>query len=131
MFMVYTESFSNVRDFFLLIRRKKDLARRAASEAKLKEEKLQGLSSVFRKHGVSCAYVFGSVHTGSCRRDSDIDLYVEAVTPDDFWKLWRNLETRTGENIDLYCDRDDPVFTRKIKQRGKLIYESGNSPAES
>jgi len=130
-YMPYNKSSSNVCDFSLLIRHKKDMARRAASEAKRKEAKLQGLSSVFRKHGVSCAYVFGSVHAGSCRRDSDIDLYVEKVTPAGFWELWRDLETQAGENIDLCCDRDDPVFIRKIKQRGRLIYESGNGPVES
>jgi len=122
-------SFS-VCDFSLLTRQKKEKARRAASEAKLKEEKLQGLISVFRKHGMSCAYVFGSVHAGSCRRDSDIDLYVEKVDPAGFWELWRDLENQSGENIDLCCDRDDPVFIRKIKQRGRLIYESGSSPVK-
>lgn len=89
------------------------------------------MTPLFRTYGISRAYLFGSVLTGACRKDSDIDLYVEGIEPEQYWELWKNLESQTGEAIDLHCDRDDPLFTQKIRKRGRLIYEAGHSPLKS
>ncbi|MBW2286163.1 MAG: nucleotidyltransferase domain-containing protein, partial [Deltaproteobacteria bacterium] len=62
------------------------------------------------------AYIFGSVATGSCSPGSDIDLYVEDIRPEMFWALWRDLEMRADQPVDLYCQLDDPVFVSIIKE---------------
>ncbi len=119
------------QDFSGLLRRKKERVQQAKEEANRKEKILQDLFHIFFKHGVLRAYLFGSVNAGACRKNSDIDLYVEGVDPSAFWDLWKDLENQSHENIDLYCDRDDPIFVRKIRKRGKLIYEAKHSTAKS
>jgi predicted nucleotidyltransferase len=119
------------RDFSGFLRRKKERIRQAKEEANRKKKILQDLFPIFFKYGVLRAYIFGSVNAGACRKDSDIDLYVEGVEPSAFWNLWKDLENQSNENIDLVCDRDDPVFVQKIKKRGKLIYEAKHSTFKS
>lgn len=106
------------------LQNRREQARRAAQEADRKREMLADLGSIFQKYGLSRVYAFGSVTREFCRTDSDIDLYVEFVDAEKYWELWRELEEYTQERIDLHCQRDDPVFVRKIKERGWLIYEA-------
>ncbi|MBS3780285.1 MAG: nucleotidyltransferase domain-containing protein, partial [Desulfovermiculus sp.] len=83
----------------------------------------EGLALYFRSTA-SQVYVFGSVTTSACRSGSDIDIYVEDIEAERYWELWKELEEHTNTRIDLYCQRDDPVFIKKIKERGVLIYEA-------
>lgn len=99
-------------------------ARQASLEASRRRRLLKGLGPVFHKYGISRAYAFGSVLTKACRQDSDLDLYVEDLQPEQYWELWKELENQTGERVDLYCQRDEPRFIQKIKERGRLIYEA-------
>jgi len=113
-----------MRDFTKFIRQRKDRAHQAAVEATRRENLLKGIERILEKYGASRAILFGSVVQGFCRNDSDIDIYVEGVEPQRYWDLWRELEQHTEERVDLYCDRDNPVFVRKIKERGRVLYEA-------
>ena len=114
----------NGDQFSGFVQKRREQASKAVREAGRKLEVLTGLWSVFEKYGLSQVYVFGSVTRRFCRADSDIDLYVEPINPEKYWELWREIEEHTQEKIDLYCQRDDPVFVRKIKEHGWLIYEA-------
>jgi predicted nucleotidyltransferase len=114
----------NIDNFSGYLQLREERARRARQEAARKLAMLERLSPVFWKYGLKRAYVFGSVLKGACRQDSDIDLYVEGLDPERFWDLWKDLENQTDEAIDLYCQRDDPLFIQKIKERGRMIYEA-------
>jgi len=105
------------------IQRRRKLAELGRREAEQRREKLQGLESILKKFGVKKAYLFGSTVRKFCSADSDIDLYVEDLTGEMYWELWRMLEEATGHSIDLYCQSDDSVFVKKIKERGEVIYE--------
>ena len=102
--------------------------RKAARESEIGAEKLQkeisALSPVFERYSLDKVYLFGSVQKLTFHKDSDIDLYVENLEADQFWNLWRDLEESLDHPVDLYYQSDDPVFIEKIKDRGKLIYES-------
>jgi len=106
------------------LRRRREIARHAAMEAARKRGSLEGLAPLFRKYHISRAFLFGSIRAGSCRKDSDIDLYVEGVDPESYWDLWREIEQHSGQTVDLYCDRDDPRFVQRVRERGELIYEA-------
>lgn len=106
-----------------LIERRRKIAELGRREAELRKDKLQGLESIFKKFGVKKAYLFGSTVRGSCLAQSDIDIYVEDLTGERYWQLWRVLEEVTGHSVDLYCQTDDTVFVKKIKERGEVIYE--------
>jgi len=106
------------------LQKRREQACRAAQEAERKRQLLSGLKPLFQKYGLSRVYLFGSATRAFCRTDSDIDIYVEPVNAETYWELWRELEEFTHERIDLHCQRDDPVFVKKIKERGLLIYEA-------
>ena len=106
------------------LRRRREIARHAAMEAARKRKSLEGLAPLFRKHHISRAFLFGSIDDGSCRKDSDIDLYVEGIAPETYWDLWRELEQNSGQTVDLYCDRDDPRLVQRAREKGELIYEA-------
>jgi len=79
--------------------------------------------AVLRAYGVREAWLFGSVAAGTAAPGSDLDLLVMAVISADYWSLRRDLETALGCPLDLYTQDDDPVFVRKIMERGELVYE--------
>jgi uncharacterized protein len=77
---------------------------------------------VFRAHGVRIAYLFGSVADGTAGPASDVDLLVIPVKAAAYWPLRRDLEAALGHPLDLYTQDDDPVFVRKVMERGELVY---------
>lgn len=84
---------------------------------------LKNFINIFKKYKINKAYIFGSMKNNFCLPDSDIDLFVEGLEKDDYWKIWHDLEEAVNYPVDLYCQFDDPVFIKKIKERGELIYE--------
>lgn len=76
------------------------------------------------KPGVKKAILFGSLLNGTFRENSDIDIAIEGVSPDDFFSIWRELEEKTGMNIDLIDlkPQNIPIYNI-IKNRGEIIYE--------
>jgi predicted nucleotidyltransferase len=113
------------------LRQRHKRAQRAAQDAACKRQMLQGLGPLFQRYGLAQVYVFGSVTRSACRSDSDIDIYVEDIEAERYWELWKELEEHTNTRIDLYCQRDDPVFIKKVKERGVLIYEALDSISEA
>lgn len=112
--------------FSKFIRKRAEIESARRSSAQKKQEIVAGLGQVFEKYKIRKAFLFGSVLRGSTHSSSDIDLYVEEVSAGDYWTLWRELEEAAQHSIDLYCQLDDPAFVKKIKNRGRLIYESGH-----
>lgn len=97
-----------------------DRARRSIELRRLVDERA---IPVFRRYGVCKVYLFGSVAAGTAGPRSDIDMLAMPVAAEAFWSLRRDLEAALGQRLDLYTQRDDPEFVRKIMERGELIYE--------
>ena len=124
--MPITEANNAVSPFSEFVRKRAKMEQIRWSEARRKQVIVAGLGPIFEKYKIRKAFLFGSVSRGSSHFSSDIDVYVEPVTGEDYWALWRDLEEASNHSIDLYCQLDDPVFVKKIKKRGNLIYESGH-----
>lgn len=92
-------------------------------EAQRRKDILPVFYEVLGRYGVQRAYIFGSVVHGVCSHGSDIDLYVEEVSGEQFWALRRDLEEVSGFSVDLHDQSDDPDFVSKIKKRGEIFYE--------
>jgi len=76
------------------------------------------------RYGVQKVVLFGSVAEGRCGPRSDVDLLVQPVSNEHYWGLRRDLEDALGVPLDLYTDRDDPEFVKKIVARGEVVYEA-------
>jgi predicted nucleotidyltransferase len=54
---------------------------------------------------------------------SDVDILVASLGNDKYWEFLHELEETVNFSIDLYTDKDDPVFVKKIMERGEVFYE--------
>jgi len=85
---------------------------------------------VLKEYGVTRAILFGSLSTGRCKQNSDIDLFVNPLSAENFWKLSRDLEDALNLSVDLYSDSDDSTFVQKIITRGVVIYDISKDGSE-
>jgi len=104
--------------------RRQNLVRTRTINAEKIQKEISELKFIFKKYKLKRVYLFGSILNYRSHENSDIDLYVEKLETNQFWNLWRDLEESLDHPVDLYYQSDDPKFIRKIKNRGRLIYES-------
>ena len=71
--------------------------------------------------------LFGSLAEGRFGRNSDIDLYIEGLNPNDYYKALHKLEDTLHKDVELYTDTDSRDFIEKIKARGIVLYENQSS----
>ncbi len=82
------------------------------------------------KYGVSRVLLFGSFAKGTQRLDSDVDIAIEGLKSEDYWKAWADIEDLSGlEKIDLRCLEDFPLPSRElILKSGVVIYDKRIHP---
>jgi len=78
---------------------------------------------VFKKYGVKKVILFGSLINEMCMETSDIDILVTPLENKDYWTFRHELEEAVNSPIDLYTDKDDDAFIKKIMDRGEVFYE--------
>ena len=86
--------------------------------------------SVFERFGVQKAVIFGSVAQGRVGARSDVDLLVLPLKNDVYWEFMHELEDVLERPVDLYTDRDDPAWVRKILERGEVVYDARSCAAK-
>jgi len=114
----------------------KDMARyRATAQRRAKQERREQLRRTDRarvvadeaakflkeKFGAKRVILFGSLaHGDHFHRRSDIDLAVEGVSPQDFWRAWAALDTLGREfELDLVdVETASPALRQQIEQEG-------------
>ena len=79
--------------------------------------------AIFRRFGIQRVWLFGSVQENRSGKEADVDLLVIPLENSCFWQCKRDLETALLCPVDLYSNKDDPLFVKKIKERGERIYE--------
>lgn len=94
--------------------------RRAAAVASARE--LAGLLAA--RHGARKVYLFGSTTNSLFSSESDIDLGVLGIRPEQFFKAWADVNARSWAPVDLVALESAPETLRnRILDEGKLIYE--------
>jgi uncharacterized protein len=81
---------------------------------------IEQLVAVLKKSGAKTVYLFGSAAKGTMRNDSDVDLAVSGLPPENFFKalsVASSLFDRPVHLIDL--DEVTP-FTRYLIEEGEL-----------
>jgi predicted nucleotidyltransferase len=111
---------------------KRNLCEREALEshrARVIEQLNRIAPSWAQKYGVMRVLLFGSFAAGTHRLNSDVDVAVEGLRGEDYWKAWADIENLSGLEIDLRCLEDFPPSSRAlILKNGVVIYEKGTSP---
>lgn len=67
--------------------------------------------------------IFGSYLNDRFNKNSDLDLYIEKITGEDFYNIKRILEDKLEIDVDIYTQTDSQEFIDKIKERGEILYE--------
>ena len=90
-----------------------------------KRQKLQkSIEELSQKDGdLKQVILFGSFIHENYHLSSDLDLYLENISPEKYYKIKRFIEDRINMPVDLYTQTSDKKFIKKIKKRGEIIYE--------
>lgn len=87
----------------------------------------EAIQQVAPSFPVEKVFLYGSILTGHWRPDSDIDIVVEGrLSPEEFFALWRELDRRLDEKVDLR-ELEKLPFRERVKSRGVILYERKNS----
>ena len=77
-------------------------------------------AEVLREAGAREVYLFGSAATGMMREESDIDMAVSGLPPQDFFKAMGEAHSILGRQLDLIDLDENNLFTEYLKKKGKL-----------
>ena len=92
---------------------------------------LPQINSLFRKHKIQNAYIFGSAVSGKFNSDSDVDFLVnlqENIDPveagENLWLLEDELKLLLKRKVDLITERSlrNPYFISEINNTKQFIY---------
>lgn len=97
---------------------------------RLKEEATAAAAEMATRIGrrflVKRIYLFGSLVSGGFRRDSDIDLAVEGLAPQEYWSALGCVEDTKGFDVDLVAmETAAPTLRERIMAEGRLLYDRG------
>ena len=78
------------------------------------------LVAVLKSSGAKTVYVFGSAAKGTMRNDSDVDLAVSGLPPQNFFKALSAASSILDQPIHLIDLDEVTPFTRYLKEEGEL-----------
>ena len=81
---------------------------------------LQRGAALLRDAGAREVYLFGSMATGKARENSDVDLAVTGLPPENFFAAMARLEDLFDRGVDLVDLDDTTPFTVYLRQKGLL-----------
>ena len=81
---------------------------------------LQRGAALLRDAGAREVYVFGSMAMGKARENSDVDLAVTGLPPENFFAAMARLEDLFDRGVDLVDLDDTTPFTAYLRQKGLL-----------
>ena len=95
------------------------------------EEIKEKVISIFKKHGIPKAILFGSYVYDDMDKDSDIDIYIDLPKNRrlgyEFFDIAEELESKLNKKVDLIeCSVGNPPIKQLIMKEGIIIYECKN-----
>jgi predicted nucleotidyltransferase len=85
------------------------------------EKDKETIETISRKYRVRRVLLFGSSIDPSKQSD-DIDLAVEGVAPEDFFKYYGDLTLKLSKPVDLVDLSESSKFVQVILEEGVLLY---------
>ena len=86
----------------------------------LSPEEEKAIFEVAEKFDVKRIWLFGSAAEGD--EYDDIDLIVEGVPPELFFKFYGRLGMALDKNVDLFDAAEDIPFIKRLPKTGTVIY---------
>ena len=114
-----TRSFAGLKS-----RWEKERSERSALSQEIRARIRSRCAPVFHRYRVQKVVLYGSVAEGETSAASDVDLLVLPLENAQYWEFLHELEEALQRPVDLYTDRDDPAWVRKVLERGEVIYEA-------
>jgi len=81
---------------------------------------IEPVVTVLKRSGAKTVYVFGSAAKETMRDDSDIDLAVSGLPPEEFFKALSAVSSVSDRSIHLIDLDEVTPFTRYLKEEGEL-----------
>ena len=81
---------------------------------------VEQLVTILKSSGAKDVYLFGSVAKGNMRSDSDIDLAVSGLPPENFFKALSTVSNLLDRPIHLIDLDEVTPFTRYLIEEGEL-----------
>lgn len=76
------------------------------------------------EYRVERVYLFGSVASGQAHLRSDIDIAVDGIAAEDYYRAWARLERETDIPVDLVALSDANVsLVEKVRREGVVLFE--------
>jgi len=89
----------------------------------LDEKEKETIIQLAKEYGARKVWLFGSMLEPEPEVEpADIDLAVEGVPPEKFFKFWSRLDSLFRKNVDLVYLDNEPPIRHIIFKRGKIIY---------
>ncbi|HJP95231.1 MAG TPA: nucleotidyltransferase domain-containing protein [Pyrinomonadaceae bacterium] len=81
---------------------------------------VEQLVTILKRSGAKDVYLFGSAAKGTMRNDSDIDLAVSGLPPENFFKALSVASSLLDRSIHLIDLDEVTPFTRYLLEEGEL-----------
>ena len=88
--------------------------------AKYRED-IKKATYLLKTAGSKNVYLFGSMVTGKIREDSDIDIGVKGLPPEDFFKVYSKLYMNFETEIDLVDFDDNNEMFSLLERLGEVV----------
>lgn len=84
------------------------------------KQQIACIIDILKQEGCSEIYVFGSIAEDRFTSNSDIDIAVDFLRKDRFFKVYGQLLGTVSVNLDLVVLNYDNSFSRMLKEQGTL-----------
>lgn len=78
---------------------------------------------IFKEFKIKKVILFGSVLQNRMSAMSDVDILVDPLSAEQFFRFQCQLEERLNLTVDLHTMNEDRKFIEKIIKRGEVVYE--------
>ena len=85
------------------------------------QKDIEAAASLLKNEGCQSVYLFGSLVTGKIRDDSDIDIGVKGLPPENFFRVYAELDNNLLNDVDLIDFDENTRFYDLLNSLGELV----------
>ena len=78
-------------------------------------------TNLLKNGGCQSIYLFGSMVTGKIHQNSDIDIGIKGLPPENFFRVYAELDNKLSKEVDLVDFDDNIKFYDLLNSLGEVI----------